>query len=113
MLSGEATNIIFIAFGLTCSGLKPICTWDEHTNHYTTDVVSVKESNIAYYEWDIAWQRYKKSMNHEIKIILDMNTIEHIDIIHLTTFHDDNNVESRTLLKWHQIKNSSLNWKNK
>jgi hypothetical protein len=38
-------------------------------------------------------------MNHEIKIILDMNTIEHIDIIHLTTFHDDNNVESRTLLK--------------
>jgi hypothetical protein len=47
MLSGEATNINYIVFGLTQSGL-------EHTtgaNHYTTDAVvfflSYKESSKA------------------------------------------------------------------
>ena len=39
MLSEEATNTIFIVFGLTWSGLEPTIyrTRDEQANHYTTD----------------------------------------------------------------------------
>jgi hypothetical protein len=41
MLSGDATNINFIVFGLTLMGLKPMIyhTLGEHANHYTIDVV--------------------------------------------------------------------------
>ena len=41
MLSGEATNINFIVFGLTQPGLVPLIyhTRGEHANHYTTNVV--------------------------------------------------------------------------
>jgi hypothetical protein len=39
LLSGEATNINFIVFGLTRSGLEPTIyhTRGEHANHYATD----------------------------------------------------------------------------
>ena len=38
---GEATNINFIVFGLTRSGLEPTTyrTQGEHANRYTTDAV--------------------------------------------------------------------------
>jgi hypothetical protein len=41
VLNGEATNTNFKVFGLTRLGLEPTIyrTWDEHTNHYTTDAV--------------------------------------------------------------------------
>ena len=41
MLSGEATNTNFIAFGLTRPRLKHTiyCTWGEHATHYVTDAV--------------------------------------------------------------------------
>ena len=47
MLSGEATNINFIIFGLTRSGLELTIhrTRGEHANHYTTDAVT---TNRAY-----------------------------------------------------------------
>ena len=40
-LSGEATHINFIVFGLTRPGLEPTIyrTRGEHANHYTTDAV--------------------------------------------------------------------------
>jgi hypothetical protein len=48
MLSGEATNINFIVFALTRSGLKPMiyCTGGEHANHYTTDSVMLYKNQI-------------------------------------------------------------------
>ena len=48
MLSGEATNINFIVFALTRSGLKPTiyCTGGEHANHYTTDSVMLYKNQI-------------------------------------------------------------------
>ena len=41
VLGGEATNIIFVVFGLTRPGLEPTIyrTRGEHVNHYATDVV--------------------------------------------------------------------------
>jgi hypothetical protein len=52
MLSGEATNINYIVFGLTQSGLEHTTgARGEHANHYTTDAVvfflSYKESSKA------------------------------------------------------------------
>ena len=43
MLSGEATNTIFLVFGLTRPGLEPTiyCTRGDHTNHYTIDAVQI------------------------------------------------------------------------
>jgi hypothetical protein len=45
VLSEAAKNSIFVVFGLTRSGLEPMIyhTRDEHTNHYTTDVVILNE----------------------------------------------------------------------
>ena len=42
MLSGQATNINFIGFGLTRPGLEPTIyrTRGEHANHYATDAVT-------------------------------------------------------------------------
>ena len=44
MLRGEATNTIFIVFGLTRLGIEPTIyrTRSEHANHYT--IMSVKSS---------------------------------------------------------------------
>jgi hypothetical protein len=44
VFSGEATNTNFIFFGLMRSGLESLIysTRYEHTNHYTTNAVSVK-----------------------------------------------------------------------
>jgi hypothetical protein len=44
VLRGEATNINFIVFGLTQSGLEPTnyCTQGEHAHHYATDAVIEK-----------------------------------------------------------------------
>jgi hypothetical protein len=41
LLYSQATNTNFIVFGLTRPGLEPTicCTWGEHADHYTTDVV--------------------------------------------------------------------------
>jgi hypothetical protein len=41
MLTGEATNINFIVFGLIRPGLEPTIysTQSEHANHYTIDAV--------------------------------------------------------------------------
>jgi hypothetical protein len=43
VLSGEATNINFIVFGLTRPVLEPTIyrTRGEHANHYTTDAVTI------------------------------------------------------------------------
>jgi hypothetical protein len=41
VLSGEATNINFIVFGLTRPGFEP-------TNHYTTDAVNKEQKEIFY-----------------------------------------------------------------
>ena len=48
MLSGEATNINFIVFGLTRPGLKPTIyrTRVEHTNYYTTAAVALYLTNM-------------------------------------------------------------------
>jgi hypothetical protein len=41
MIGGEATNTLFIGFGLTSSVLKPTtyCSGGEHANQHTTDAV--------------------------------------------------------------------------
>ena len=51
VLSREATNTNFIVFGLTRSGLEPTIyrTRGEHTNHYTTDAVSLKLGIANYF----------------------------------------------------------------
>ena len=48
LLSGEATYINFIAFGLTRLGLEPTIyrTRGEYSNHYTTDLLYF---NVDYY----------------------------------------------------------------
>jgi hypothetical protein len=49
MLSIEATNINFIVFGLTQTGLTPTMiysTRDKDANHYTTNVKAWKIPNL-------------------------------------------------------------------
>jgi hypothetical protein len=49
VLSREATNTIFLVFGLTRPGLEPTIypTRDEHANHDTTDAVPDSENKIS------------------------------------------------------------------
>jgi hypothetical protein len=56
VLSGEATNINFIVFGLTRLGLEPTIyhTRGKHANHYTTDAVATSEIQCKLYIY-IKW----------------------------------------------------------
>jgi hypothetical protein len=49
VLSGEATNTIFLAFGLTRPVFEPTIyrTGGEHANHYATDAVNFPSNEIT------------------------------------------------------------------
>ena len=61
MLSGEATNINFIIFGVTPQGLEPTIyhTRGQHASHYTTDAVmtssDMDSQRYYYYKLLIFW----------------------------------------------------------